>query len=84
MPSEPDINDWGYRLINSGNFKAAVGILKLNTILYPNSWNVFDSYGEALAKAGNKPEAIRMYRRSVELNPNNDNGKKAIEDLQRK
>jgi hypothetical protein len=37
-----------------------------------------------LALAGNKKEAIENYQKSVNLNPKNENGKKAIEKLKSK
>ncbi len=49
--------------------------------LNPQSWNVYDSYGEALLMNGNKDMAIKMYQRSLELNPGNDNAKKILKDL---
>ena len=33
-------------------------------------------YGEALLNIGKKDEAIRMYKKSIELNPKNECGKK--------
>jgi tetratricopeptide (TPR) repeat protein len=59
----------------------ALQVFKLNVGLYPSDWNVYDSYGEALLKAGQKEEAIKMYQKSVELNPSNDSGKKILKQL---
>jgi predicted negative regulator of RcsB-dependent stress response len=42
---------------------------------------VYDSLGEAYMKAGNKDEAIRNYKKSLELNPKNDNAKKMLEKI---
>ncbi|GAB4050550.1 serine hydrolase [Spirosoma litoris] len=79
QPSENDLNDWGYRMLNGGgNAQNALEIFKLNVSLYPQSWNVYDSYGEALLKNGRKEEAIAMYKKSVELNPDNQNGKSML------
>jgi CubicO group peptidase (beta-lactamase class C family) len=90
--SENDLNQLGYDLIGDTNplhienlphrIPEAVAALRLNTELFPGSWNAFDSYGEALVKAGKKQEAIRMYRKSLELNPRNEGGKKALEKLE--
>jgi CubicO group peptidase (beta-lactamase class C family) len=80
-PGEYDMNDWGYRLLASGHGKESVSVFKLNVVLYPESWNVYDSYGEALMKTGQKEEAIKMYQRSVELNPDNKGGKRVLEQL---
>ena len=33
------------------------------------------------SKLVEKEEAIKMYKRSIELNPNNDGGKKVLEEI---
>ncbi|MVM33078.1 serine hydrolase [Spirosoma sp. HMF4905] len=77
-PSEDDLNDWAYRLMARRQLNEALGIFKLNVNLYPKSWNVYDSYGEALLKNGQKEDAIAMYKKSIELNPDNQNGKHVL------
>lgn len=79
--SENDLNEWGYTLLGSEELEKALEVFKLNTMLYPESSNAYDSYGEALLKANRKAEAIKMYGKSVELNPENENGKKVLEQL---
>ncbi len=64
-----------------GQIKNALEIFKLNVYLFPNSWNAYDSYGEVLLKDNNKEEAIKMYKKSIDLNPKNENGKKVLENL---
>ena len=81
QPAENDLNDWGYRMMRSEQNKEALEIFKLNVLLYPESWNVYDSYGEALLKVGQTEEAIKMYKRSIELNPKNEGGKKVLEKM---
>jgi CubicO group peptidase (beta-lactamase class C family) len=78
---ETDINDWGYRLLSSGKIKEALALFKLNVMTYPASWNAYDSYGEALARIGERENAINMYEKSIALNPDNKNGKRALEKL---
>jgi CubicO group peptidase (beta-lactamase class C family) len=80
QPNEVELNDWGYRLM-ANHLNHALEIFRLNIHLYPESWNVYDSYGEALLKDGQKDEAIKMYTRSVELNPDNAGGKKVLASL---
>ncbi|RTQ45726.1 serine hydrolase [Hymenobacter gummosus] len=82
-PAEPDLNDWAYRLLSNGQLAQALPVFRLTVSLYPQSWNAYDSYGEALAKSGQKAEAIRMYQQSVALNPNNQGGRKMLEQLSR-
>lgn len=86
--SEEDMNDLGLQLLYeptfSGHNQLALEVLKQNTLLFPNSFNTYDSYGEALAKVGKKTEAIFMYRKSIKLNPDNEGGKKMLEELLKK
>ena len=79
--SENEFNTLGYDFMNGGMQNETLETFKLNTALFPNSWNVYDSYGEALLKYGQKEEAIKMYKKSVELNPDNQNGKKVLEEI---
>jgi len=78
---ENEINNWGYSLSGKNRKREALEIFRLNIYLFPNSWNVYDSYGEMLLAAGDKAQARRMYQKSVELNPNNKNGKKILESI---
>ncbi|MGE5741831.1 MAG: tetratricopeptide repeat protein [Candidatus Aminicenantes bacterium RBG_16_66_30] len=64
-----------------GREDEAVGVFELNASLYPGSWSAHDSLGEAYADRGRKDEAIRSYKRSLELNPDNQNAKAALERL---
>lgn len=83
--SENDMNELGLQLLYSGAFKnhndLSLEVLKLNILLFPVSFNTYDSYGEALARVGKTNEAIVMYKKSIELNPNNDGGKQALKRL---
>lgn len=78
---ENEINDLGYELIRGNKIKEAVAILKLNTLEFPKSFNVYDSYAEVLLLDGNQDEAITNYKKSIELNPNNTSGIKALKNL---
>ncbi len=81
LHSEEDLNDWGKALAQTGDLEKALEVLKLNVILHPESWKVYDSYGEALMKRNRNDEAKEMYRRSIELNPENENGKKMLDKI---
>ena len=50
-----------------GCFCVLVVIFKANTILFPNSANTYDSYGEALLAAGKSAEAVKSYQKAVNL-----------------
>jgi glyoxylase-like metal-dependent hydrolase (beta-lactamase superfamily II) len=78
---ENEFNLLGYRLLGQDRVDAAISVFELNVERYPDSWNVYDSLGEACAVKGDTKRAIELYRRSVELNPNNINGVQAIERM---
>ena len=54
----------------------------MNTEDFPNSSNAYDSLGEAYMDNGNKELAIKNYKRSLELNPNNVDAIEMIKRLQ--
>jgi CubicO group peptidase (beta-lactamase class C family) len=80
--AEGDLNMWGYRLMEQGQAKEAVQILELNVSLYPESANTYDSLGAAYENIGDRVLAIKNYKRSLELNPNNNNAAKHIKALE--
>jgi len=76
--SEAAMNGSGYAFLQQSKVPQAVALFKLVVELYPESWNAYDSLGEALLGAGDSEGALRMYEKSVELNPDNQNGKDAL------
>lgn len=79
--SSPELNSLGYQVMRMGDIAGAVEIFELNVEQFPQEWNVYDSLGEAYLKLGNKAEAISNYKRSLELNPKNDNGRDVLKSL---
>lgn len=79
--SEDEMNSLGYALMFNNKSVEAENAFKQNTVLFPLNWNTYDSYGEILLKHGKKEDAIKMYKKSIELNPNNDNGKKMLKQI---
>ena len=80
--SEDRLNNLGYNLLRQKKLEESIALLKLNVEFYPQSWNTYDSLGEAYMTAGKKDEAIANYKKSLELNPSNTNGQKMLEKLQ--
>lgn len=82
---ENEMNNMGLALLEEksiiGHKAKALEALKFNTLLFPESSNAYDSYGEALAKTGKRDEAVFMYRKSLELNPSSESGKAALARL---
>jgi len=80
--SENRFNGLGYQFLNQDEVSAALSVFKLNTELYPESGNCWDSYAEGLVAAGLKQDALENYRRALELDPSNGNAAKWIERLE--
>lgn len=71
-------NSLGYALLGDREAEAAIAVFRRNAEDHPESANVWDSLGEGLLTAARYPEALESYERSVELNPENENGKRAL------
>jgi Flp pilus assembly protein TadD len=68
-------------LLYDGQERDAIAIFKRNVQEYPESWNVYDSLGEAYMKTGQKALAIANYEKSLELNPKDQNGVDMLKKL---
>ncbi|MEM6299295.1 MAG: tetratricopeptide repeat protein, partial [Bacteroidota bacterium] len=79
--SEGTINSLGYRLMSQGKDAEALKVFKLNTKLYPKGFNTYDSYGECLLKLGETKKGTKAYKRSLELNPENENASKILAEM---
>jgi Tfp pilus assembly protein PilF len=82
--TERQLNNLGYQLLDASQVKEAIEVFKLNVEDFPNSANAYDSLAEAYMVSGDKELAIKNYRRSVELNPNNNNGIEMLKKLEGK
>lgn len=79
--SEEELNIVSYKLKQSDNVESAAEVLKLGISYFPNSFNLYDSYGEVLLSLGNKDQAVENYKKSIKLNPNNENGIRVLKEL---
>ena len=79
---ENEMNAYAYNLFQNEKVAEASIMFRLNTELFPDSWNTYDSLGEALFTAGKHDEAIAMYEKSLELNPENENGQRMLKQIQ--
>lgn len=77
---EQTINTMGYWLLGQERVDEATALFELNVELYPESWNVYDSLGEALLQRGLRDEAFANYRRSLELNPENSGARRVLSE----
>jgi pimeloyl-ACP methyl ester carboxylesterase len=79
--SERQLINMAYGKLRSGDIDNALILLKLGVTVFPNSWNAYDSYAEGLLAAGDTAGAIQNYKKSLELNPNNESAMEKLKDL---
>ncbi len=75
---EADVNAMGYAFLRGQRTQHALRVFELNTRVFPDAFNTWDSLAEAHMVLGNDEDAIRYYQRSLELNPDNTNAKTMI------
>lgn len=65
-----NLNDLGYKILGTNeNAGWAVLLFKLNTELFPEEGNLWDSLGDGYLKNGQREDARRSYERALELAP---------------
>lgn len=78
---EFNINMMGYRFLVNNYIDEAIKVFQLYVFLLPNSFNSYDSYGEALLASGDTAQAIVNYKKSLELNPDNNNAVQVLKAI---
>src|SRR5258705_4859135 len=79
--TEQQMNTLGYQLLSLKRLKDAIAVFTQNTIDYPTSFNTWDSLGEGYMESGDKVSAIKYYKKSLELNPDNTNAVQKLKEL---
>jgi len=80
--SERELNVLGYILLGEHRIKEAIEIFKLNVAVYPEAFNTYDSLGEAYLANDERELAIKNYKKSLELNPQNTNATEVLKKLE--
>ena len=70
------------RIYLEENIDASMAIFEINIRLFPNAWNTYVNYGEALRKKGRLEESVKSYKKSVQLYPENPSGLISIAELE--
>jgi tetratricopeptide (TPR) repeat protein len=79
--AEARINTLGYSFLREKKLPEAIAYFKLNAEFYPQSWNVYDSLGDAYMANGDKELAIANFKKSLEMNPKNTHGAEMLKKL---
>ncbi len=65
--AESRLNQLGYSFLEKKQPTQAIAVFRLNTQLYPESANTWDSLGEATEAAGDTAGAVALYRKALEM-----------------
>lgn len=65
--SEAEVNAFGYFMVGQGDMDKAIEIFKMNIKNHPDSWNCYDSLGEAYANLEQKDKARKEYEKALSL-----------------
>ena len=79
---EFELNNLGYYLLNNGKPKEAIEVFKLNVESFPDAYNTYDSLGEAYMENEEFDLAIKNYKISLELNPENKNAEEMLKKIE--
>lgn len=78
---EWDINRAGYLALQAKKVDLAIALFTLNTTLYPNSANPYDSLADGYAAKGDKEKAKANYQKAFQMNPKFTASKEKMEKL---
>ena len=80
ITSSNELNNLGYALLDE-NVDWAIEILRINTTLFPNEANPYDSLGDAFMKKGDTESAVESFKKALEIDLNFDSSKQKLEML---
>jgi tetratricopeptide (TPR) repeat protein len=83
MATENDLNQYGYVLLGQKKVDEAIGIFKQNVQAHPQSWNVYDSLGEAYMAKNDTRNAAENYGKALTLVKDEPNKKRIEQTLSR-
>jgi len=83
IAGEVDINNLGYEYLNQNEIRKAIELFRKNVKDYPDSWNVYDSLGEALEMDGQIRSSIDNYSKALSMVKDEANRKRITTILER-
>ncbi len=81
--NENELNTLGYQLLQEHMVNESLVVFKLNTVEYPKSANVYDSYGDALLEMGDSLQALDNFQKAFKMDSTLDYSKEKSESLEK-
>jgi len=72
------LNKLGYALINNNQFDQAISVFIVNSKIFPQDPNTFDSLADAYEKTANSTKALVNYQKALSLDSDFESAKQAI------
>jgi predicted alpha/beta superfamily hydrolase len=82
-PDENLINGMGYQALGQKHYQKAESFFKMNVANYPESFNVYDSYGDYFVAKKDTTNAIEQFKKTLEIKENAETRQK-LEGLTKK
>lgn len=82
--NDEHINDIGFKLLKARKTEEAHKLFKHTETQYPDSWAVYHGLGETYRQMGEKELALSNYKKSLKINPNNEDSQRAMAKLMAK
>jgi len=82
--NDEHINDIGFKLLKARKTEEAHKLFKHTESQYPDSWAVYHGLGETYRLMGQKELALSNYKKSLKINPNNEDSQRAMAKLMAK
>ena len=83
-PRDFILNALGYAyLYEAQDMEQALAYFRLNTELFPEVANTWDSYGEGLRMKGDQQAALQAYKKALELDPDMSSAREAVAELEK-
>lgn len=78
MASSAVLNRIALAIAETGKLSEAISWLEISVEIYPNDAALFGTFGDLYQKAGRVERAVEMYKKALEIDPNNEKAKAAL------
>ena len=78
---QAEVDRLGHQLLAVPLYQPAIEVFKLNAAVFPASAEAYDSLAAAYRAAGDPERSIASYRKSLELDADNEGARRAIEEM---
>jgi len=77
-----ELTAWGADLINDNALPEAISLLKFEVQIYPDTSSGHATLAVAYMKSGQKQLAIESYKKALAINPDNEDAKEKLKELE--